>query len=440
MHLFKCSLLLLLSTLCTLSSWAQNDDLENLFADFEEEEEEVSPYVIKGFLDARFGPRIAQSKENSWYTLGEARAQFDYKYATNNLELALVTDLKYSPLQTDPFEDVENGVGILDIREFSFSKSIGTSFELKAGRQILTWGTGDMLFINDLFPKDWQSFFSGRQVNYLKAPSNSVKLSNFNKWFTLDLVWTPRFTSDRFINGSNIEYFNPFIGGIVGESAMIQPSERDEYFSESEFAIRVHKVIKGVELDLYGYDGFWKTPEGFNDQGQFFFPQLSVIGASLRTPLFTGVFNVEYGHYFSRDHENNRLKPIRNSEDRLLVGFEKEVVKNFTASTQLYIERINDFDRYLENFEGFAFRDEVRTMLTLRLEYFALEQRLRFSFFNYYSPNEKDFFSKNTITFKYRDNLQFELGSNYFTGKNDFSFWGQFQTTSNIYAGLTWYY
>jgi hypothetical protein len=440
MHLEKYSLVFFFSTLFLLPTWAQNDDLEDIFADFEDEEEEVVPYTLKGFLDARFGPRIVESVENSKYTLGELRGQFDFNYTKNDFALALVTDLRYSSLKTDPFEDVENGVGILDIRELSFSKSIGKCFELKAGRQVLTWGTGDMLFINDLFPKDWKSFFSGRPINYLKAPGNSVKLSNYNKWFTLDMVWTPRFTSDRFVNGSNIEYFNPLIGAIVGESVLIKPSERNEYFTDSEFSLRVHKIVKGVELDIYGYDGYWKTPEGFNDLGRFFFPQLSVIGASLRTPLLTGVFNIEYGHYFSRDHENNEFKPIRNSEDRWLIGFEKEVVKNFTASTQFYIEKINGFQRYLENFEGFAFRDEVKTMLTLRLEYFALEQRLRFSFFNYYSPNERDFYSKNSITYKYRDNVQFELGNNYFTGRNDFSFWGQFQTSSNVYAGLTRYF
>jgi hypothetical protein len=33
---------------------------------------------------------------------------------------------------------------------------------------IITWGVGDLLFINDVFPKDWESFFSGRPPEYLK--------------------------------------------------------------------------------------------------------------------------------------------------------------------------------------------------------------------------------------------------------------------------------
>ena len=50
---------------------------------------------------------------------------------------------------------------------------------------------GDLLFINDLFPKDWVSFFVGRDDEYLKAPSDSLKASFFNELFNLDFVYTP---------------------------------------------------------------------------------------------------------------------------------------------------------------------------------------------------------------------------------------------------------
>ncbi len=46
---------------------------------------------------------------------------------------------------------------------------------LKIGRQVFTWGTGDYLFINDLFPKDYESFYIGRDDEYLKRPSEAVK-------------------------------------------------------------------------------------------------------------------------------------------------------------------------------------------------------------------------------------------------------------------------
>jgi hypothetical protein len=73
--------------------------------------------------------------------------------------------------------------------------------DVKLGRQILTWGTGDLIFINDLFPKDWISFFIGRDTDYLKAPSDAIKVSLFGEQANLDIVYTPQFDSDRFIEG-----------------------------------------------------------------------------------------------------------------------------------------------------------------------------------------------------------------------------------------------
>ena len=45
---------------------------------------------------------------------------------------------------------------------------------------MLTWGTGDLLFINDLFPKNWKSLAIGRDDEYLKDPSGAVKASFFH--------------------------------------------------------------------------------------------------------------------------------------------------------------------------------------------------------------------------------------------------------------------
>ena len=282
------------------------------------------------------------------------------------------------------------------------------SFELKAGRQILTWGTGDLLFINDLFPKDWQALLTGRPVNYLKAPSNSIKLSNYNRWLTIDLVYTPLFTPDRFVNGSIVEYYDPLSGGTSGASASSGRFRGKRWFRNGEWAIRLHKNVKGIEYDIYGYHGYWKTPEGFTAQGQYFFPELSVLGASVRVPLFAGIFSVEYGHYFSAGQEAEAGTPIRGPEDRWLVGFEKEVAKDFTLRGQFYLEYINNYEEYLANFGSFAFREEWRTLLSLRVEYLTWEQKLRLSLVNFYSPADRDAYLKSSIFYKPSDDLQLE--------------------------------
>ncbi|WP_288372311.1 hypothetical protein [uncultured Marinobacter sp.] len=81
--------------------------------------------------------------------------------------------------------------------------------------------TGDLVFINDLFPKDWVSFFIGRDVEYLKAPSDALKVSAFSSWANLDLVYTPRFDADRFIDGRRLSFFNTGQGRLTGRNAVV---------------------------------------------------------------------------------------------------------------------------------------------------------------------------------------------------------------------------
>ena len=68
-------------------------------------------------------------------------------------------------------------IGNCYLREGYISYYPSSFYEIKAGRQVLTWGTGDLIFINDRFPKDYESFYSGRDMEYLKVPSDAVKIS-----------------------------------------------------------------------------------------------------------------------------------------------------------------------------------------------------------------------------------------------------------------------
>src|SRR4030065_2396635 len=124
----------------------------------------------------------------------------------------------------------------------------------------------------------------------------------YTKVFTLDFVYTPRFNPDRFIDGERLSYFNPQLGRLAGQDAMISPHKRDEWFEASEIALRLYRDIKGYGLALYGYNGFWKSPVGFDPQaGAATFPRLSAYGLRVRGTVLKGIGNFEMGYYYSRD-------------------------------------------------------------------------------------------------------------------------------------------
>jgi hypothetical protein len=295
-----------------------------------------------------------------------------------------------------------------------------------------------MLFINDMFPKDWNSFFIGRDVEYLKAPSDAAKVSLFSAVANLDVVYTPRFDSDRFIDGERISYWNSSLGRIAGRSAVVEADKPDEWFEDDEIAWRLFKNISGYEIAAYGYRGFWKSPGGFDaSSGEVTFPRLSVYGASLRGTVFGGIGNVEVGYYDSSDDKDDDNPSVRNSEFRFLLGYEREIARNFTLGGQCYLEHMLDYGDYLGVLpEGIAATDEDRHVLTIRLTRLLMRQNLRLSLFAYYSPSDQDAYLRPNVHYKLSDHWSAEIGGNVFVGDRPHTFFGQFQDNTNLYAGV----
>ena len=156
------------------------------------------PLDLHGFWEVRAGVRTQKdAAQPADATLGETRLQLETEKAWNRAVLEFTGDAYLDAV----LEDVE-----FDLRQLRLTWTPFDALDIRLGRQVLTWGTGDMLFINDLFPKDWQSFFIGRDQEYLKAPGDAIKVGWFNDWMNVELVYSPQFDRDRHITGERISY------------------------------------------------------------------------------------------------------------------------------------------------------------------------------------------------------------------------------------------
>lgn len=398
----------------------------------------IHDVTITGFVEARAGMRMQNDSYQKDSSLGEARAELSLERQSDFITSKITADFVYDPVMDKYAVDLENGDGVLDLREANFVFRPISNVDTKIGRQILTWGTGDLLFINDLFPKDWNSFFIGRDDEYLKAPSDSLKTSIYTDLLNLDLVYTPKFSGDRFIDGRRLSYYNANSGTLAGRNDIIITDERDHYFVNDEVALRAYKNINLTEFSFYYYRGYWQTPEGYNmNSGLYEYPRLQEYGASARRPLAGGIANFEIGYYDSLDDRAGNDALIRNSEFRALTGFEREIATNLTAGMQYYLENMQDYDAYKDNLPAGSYvKSEYRQLATLRLTKLLMQQNLILSLFNFYSPTDEDGYLRFRATYKFDDNMRGEIGGNYFFGNAAESFFGQFEDASNLYLGL----
>lgn len=382
---------------------------------------------VHGFLEVRAGGRTQPDPYEKEASILETRLQGEVSSQTDSAQLKYKGDVWYDGiLEQARYETRE---AWLFLRPTDF-------LDIKLGRQVLTWGTGDLVFLNDLFPKDWQAFFIGRDAEYLKAPCDSVKVSLFSDLLNADFVFTPLFTSDRFITGQYISYWNGALGHLAGNESELDFEKPDQWFTDAEYAARLYRTVSAYELALYGYFGFWKNPGGIAASGEYIFPRLHVYGASARGPVAGGIGNIEVAYYNSIEDLDGRDPNINNSEMRYLVGFAREISRDFNGSVQYYVEQLLNYQDYRISFSGEQPRDELRHVLTAQLTKLLMNQNLELSLSGYWSPSDRDAYLRPKILYKWTDHINQEVGANIFLGQRDDTMFGQYKANTNIYTAL----
>jgi len=417
--IFTFLLIMIMALFCSFSSLRADDKLPS----------------VHGFLESDYGYKFKEdTTKHGEYNLLEQRLQLKTRYYPK----WFLADWSSEVFFKGDFiaDEYFYGREDFDLREFYTQFSPIGSTDVKIGRQILTWGTGDYLFINDVFPKDYVSFFVGRNDEYLKAPSDAVKVSLYNDIANLDIVAIPVFQPNIIPKGDRLSFFDSFQGGIAGsnsERTLVEPSKQ---FDNTEYALRLHRTFNDYESALYYFRGFYGVPCGYKSEEnkQLFYPPLDVYGASLRGPILGGIGNIETGYYDSRNDRNGNDRLIQNSSFKLLTGYERDMGNDFRIGVQYLYEETLNYKNYEEALLSRDIHwDEYRHLLTLRLTKLLLSQTLRLGLFTFYSPSDDDAYLRPTISYDVNDHLNVTLGSNLIWGKYDKTEFGQMKRNSNVY-------
>ena len=398
---------------------------------------------LHGFVEADIGLKVNDDKlaAKNGCNMAEERAEFRLRYFPD--ELAILkqwnTEIFFkADVLMDEYTEQPKWWGPRELyiafTPFSFA-------DVKIGEQILTWGTGDYIFINDQFPKDYVSFIIGRDDDYLKLPSYAGRLTLSNKFASLDLVAIPAFTPNNVPKGKRISFFDPLFGRVVG-------TQSDRYFVEppmkinnTEAAARLYGTVNSYEWALYYNHGFYKSPVGYKNQqaGELYYPELDVYGASIQGPLpvIGGIANFETGLLNSKEDDYAKNRLVQDSTMQYLVGYKRGFKNDFEAGLQCYIIQMMHYTAYKNSLlPGDLKDDKIYQQYTLRLTKLFANQTVNASLFAFYSPVDKDAYLRPSLSWKATDAWSIVIGGNIFLGNQDNADWGQFKGDSNIYSRL----
>ncbi len=337
--------------------------------------------------------------------------------------------------RVDLVHDSLRNEAFVDVRELSTDVSLKW-FSARLGRQVLTWGLGELLFINDVFPKDWVAFLTGAPLEYLKVGSDALRLGLYPGFINAEVVMIPIFQPDRIPSGSPLFFFDPM------PALTDRTTENPEVeFENMQVAARLYRSLGRYEAALYASRGFYGIPGATPDDPMaptrltFFYPRLMTYGASLQGPIAAGVVSLEGGYHDSRDDRSGTDPRIENSQIRGLLGYQIQPWDEGSLGIQYYVEAMMEHDAYLASLPpGLPRRDRFRHVASIRLRQFLLHQTLQLGIFALGSPSDRDFYLNPTVRYQVSDELWAEVGGNIFWGQKDHTFFGQFEDNTHGYV------
>jgi hypothetical protein len=299
----------------------------------------------------------------------------------------------------------------------------------RVGRQVITWGVGDLLFINDTFPKDPVALFTGQPLEYFKLGSDALKLNAYPAAANVELV-IAGFRPDNIPTSRRFVLADPLPAALPRRTE--EPGHRAE---ELEISGRVYRYLDSWELAGYASRTHYHSPArrvaGPEIVGTF--PRLNTLGASLTGPAFKGVVSLEAGYYDSPQDRAGRDPSVENSQVRGLVGYSRQPWDDATLGVQLYGEWMRNYRAYRETLPvGITVKDHLRSVATFHFTQLFAHQTVTFNVFTFVGLSEKDQYIIPSLRYAFSDDLWAEIGANVFRGSRSGTF-GSLRDNSNAY-------
>jgi hypothetical protein len=297
----------------------------------------------------------------------------------------------------------------------------------RLGRQVISWGVGDLLFINDSFPRDRVALFTGLPAQYYKRGSDALKLNAYPGPANLELV-VAAFRPDVVPSSRRFVLNDPLPAGLPRRT--VEPDA-----SELETSARVSGYLDNWEWAGYAAHTHYRTPAPRVSAGEivFSYPRLNTLGASVTGAIGGGVISLEAGYYDSPQDRDGRDPSVENSQFRALVGYSRQLWQDATLGVQLYGEWMRDYEAYRDALPpGVAAKDALRRVATIRYTQLFAYQTLAFNIFAFAGLSEKDRYVIASLRYTFSDNLWTEAGANLFAGNRSGTF-GALQDNRNVY-------
>lgn len=325
------------------------------------------------------------------------------------------------------------GRGDVEVRELYVNRYFSKA-DLRVGKQIITWGSSDLVFVTDVFPKDWTSLIVGRPMEYLKKGTEAARGQFYFGKNTLEIIIIPTFTPDTLPGGERLAAYNPF--KIATGMSDILPSNR---LRSPEAAFAASKTVGPYDYSLNFYSGRDRRPSLSFDpaSGSEFrrYPRMWMLGGGFKGASGDRIYRGEIAFYHTEDTSGTD-PGAQNASLKYLLGTDISLGGNRNVGFQFSQEFMFDYGAYSSTLPtGFPATKKVQSLLTFRFADAWKYQTIKPKLFLIYDISRRDIYLNGEYERNVNDTVSVMAGFNLFDGRTH-TMYGQFDKNDNLYVNF----
>lgn len=300
------------------------------------------------------------------------------------------------------------------LREAYFDYA-GKYLEVKAGRQIITWGVADGLRLTDLIsPMDYTEFMAN-DYDDIRVPVNAINLKYPGESFSAELVFVP--VPEYFVMPSGED--NPWTMPVPAGVSMDLSGTPEKRLKNSEVGGRLRFFLENLDFSLTALRTFNKSPitvAGFDPVAKSavikgVYEPMNVVGGDVSIPAGELVIRGEVAAYFGEPIAlKNSMDYWHRSSFNALIGIDWYAGDNWTIMAQYMHKVIMDYQSVLG-------MEQNASMITARISKELLNNTLKLSVYGMFDVDNVGFYVRPAADYLLNDQITISLGADLLGGR-----------------------
>lgn len=300
-------------------------------------------------------------------------------------------------------------------------------FNILVGKKKVVWGKGDdMHVVDNLNALDFSDFVNPDYMDR-KIAEEMIKLNYYLGTGSLELVYTPEFTTNKAATSGN----------------WVMPSSQQENITikqaheldDGQLAVRYTNSHLGYDYGFSLYQGRLRQPSWNRDKKKLDYDRVIILGTEFSSVLAGINSRAELAYYLTED-TNGDDPYVHNNRLAWVIGGDKNLpINNMNVNIQLRSELILDDEQIISNRDVDYNKNDEYLSNTIALgitDSFKHEMILP-EFSLAYNVEDEDYMINNSVEFILKDDTSLTLSYKLFGGDDDTMF-GQFSDNDYLSA------